>query len=401
MRLLGLAVACVLTITGVQIVPNTAMAQASASQAEPIPFSENYIALYYFKTTKEPLDIPATAALSEEVRFASPFDKQKRQAAEEERIRKGLETSSSDRLLTVNINTNISAYDPVAKDFSIELFEIGRYIPFSAYNRGFQLIFENAEAYRALTPSEADARRINDKPYARSVTAKVDFHLSGAGDPTGATTSSNTVRAVITKVRLIAGGKPLLPDIVVTAAPTVLPIAQNKSPNEWSVGGLHLGMTKDVFAAAAKDAYGNAPKFEFGQNTSCGDTMLVVPGYTAIVGAVCVTYTTDGSGIVKQFTVKQITGETPESKEGFRKLLVDKFGAVTFTGNYGQFGWGELVGSNSARNYTVYAASYRAKTRGESSSGYGGTPALEITITDPDYARSKLPAQASPMSPKL
>ena len=386
-----------------------AASQAAPSQSagNTIEFTDNYGALFYYKASKEPFDIAAAAAKSRSVQFASPIDRAKLQAAEEERIRKGLETVSTEQSLTVNVSVFISPYDPEKKEFSIDLFEQGHYIPVEAYGKDFQLIFENAESYRALKAQEADTRKINNTLYASSAKAVVDFRLTGAGDPTGIAGSVNTIRGIVTRVRLFNGGKQLVPDIVHDIGIPTAVAAQDKAPNEWMIQGLHLGMSEPEFEAAAKSAYGNSTNYQFGREDQfqredqCGgpNPLAVVAGIAVTPGAVCITFTADKAGIIKQFSVRQVVGYSKDAYDALRKLLIDKFGAVKYKDEAG-LGWGQLVGKQAAHNYTVWGGLYGARTRYEHDGG--GQPAMMITITDPDFARSQLPAAPVPVTgPKL
>lgn len=402
MKISQLSIAALAGFVGIQSSTAVAFAESSSlTTMEVVPFANNYGALFYYKTSNEAFDIDAAAANAREVQTAGPFDKQKQQAMEADRIRKALAEVNGDRLLTISVITSISTYDQARQEFSIGLFEEGKYIPFNAYGRDFHLIFENAEAYRVLMLSETEARKVNDQSFAKAVTVKVDFHLSGAGDPTGTSVSTNTVRALVTKIRILDNGKPLLPDIVSKNASAPAPLVQVKAANDWAVRGLHLGMAREAFEVEAKAAYASSAKFELGRDDACGGQFNLVTVLRVVPGSVCVIYVADAAGLVKQFSVKQITGDSPESKDGFRALLIDKFGAVAHRGKFGEFGWGELVGQQDGKNYTVYAIAYRAMTSDERIQASSGTPALEITITDPEFARSRLPKPPAAVAPKL
>ena len=363
------------------------------SNGSVIEFTDTYGALFYYKASKEPFDIAAAAAKTQSVQSASPIDRAKVQAAEEERLRKGLETVSTDQAQTVNVSVAISPYDPEKKEFSIDLFEPDHFLPIYIYGQQFHLVFENGEFYRAIKLDGDAARKINSTSFGVTATAKVDFHLTGAGDPTGMTVSTNTIRAAVTRVRLFDRGKQILPDIVADKAEPTAVTVLDKAPKDWTVQGLHLGMATQEFTAAAKTAYGSSPNFQFGGYDRCGGPgRLFVKGDKAIPGTVCITFTADKSGVIKQFSVQQIVDNSKDAFNNMRKLLIDKFGAVKFRDDMG-FGWGELVGKQASSNYTVSANLYSAQTESDWSYGGKGIPALTITITDPDLARSKLPAQ--------
>jgi len=157
-------------------------------------------------------------------------------------------------------------------------------------------------------------------------------------------------------------------------------------------------MSKTSFEAAARAAYGAA--VHLGADRDCGSATIPVGGEVVTPGTVCITYAADPSGVIKQFTVKQITSTGADDHDAFRKMLVEKFGPVTYK-ERGGYGWGELVGSQSAEHYTVAATVYDANTMSDMTSGTRGIPALTITVTDPDFARAQLRASAQGGAPKL
>jgi hypothetical protein len=92
MRIAALVLAATVIAGSIGGAAVPAIAQAPAATTAPVEFTGNYGALFYYKTTQEAFDVAAAAAMSKDVQMASPFDKAKRQVAEEERFRKGLET---------------------------------------------------------------------------------------------------------------------------------------------------------------------------------------------------------------------------------------------------------------------------------------------------------------------
>ncbi len=383
-----------LMVTNIAAAPAMGLAAELAVQLQP-----EYAALYYYKASGEPFDFAAAANLAPSVAKANAFDKQQAAQAEIDRLHKASDQVTGDRTFLTSVNTPISDYDFGAGEFSIGMFGPGSFVPMAAFNKRYQLIFENADAIRAIKMPKEEARQFDAAiGPGRAVVAQVYYRLTGAGDPTGVSASANTIRAQVSKVRLLKLSGAVLKDIEapseVSQAAAVKP-----TPAVPDVHGLRLGMTEAALTEAAKSGFAGAP-LSIGNDEPCGGiTFLALKLPTP--GAVCVKYEL-GAGVVTHLVVRQVLADSPSIANDIRLALIDKYGPVAVADRSG-YGFGTpLSASRQPKDYSISASLDFHVTTTNYDAGARGVPVLAITLTDPASAPGhSAAAPASPTAPKL
>jgi hypothetical protein len=328
-------------------------------------FDPEQAALIYHKLSGEPLDFNAIAQRSRAVTRASGFDRPDALKAEIARLQRELDAADPAREFKIRVNDSVSQYDHDRGEFSITLFQPGYFVPIQAFGRQYQIAFANNEAARPIAMPKETAREFDAQlnRIGRSVVNEIRFRIVGQGDPSGAVTGANVVRAEILGARLLdRAGR-------VVFTPNVVPLAAAAAPGPAGAGdsgaafdlasadvaGLRVGVKAKDLEATLQRLFGQVARMPAGKNADprFGGTLAVndlgcvhVPGRRNNVGpgSVCVTAYYDTGEVVRSVRVERVFPYV--DGEVFRKTLVARYGAVAAARNLGSsysLGWGPEV----------------------------------------------------------
>ncbi len=333
-------------------------ARAAAQQADGMDPTQ--VALLYHKLSGAPLDLRAVAEASDPVRRASSFDRPDAIKAEVARLTSQLASAAATQEFTASINDRISEYDHQHGEFSITLFTPGYYMPVQVFGQEYQVVFANAERFRAITMAKDSARdfdiRLNG--IGRNVLDEILFRIVGKGDPAGAVTGARVVRAEILSARLLdrEGRVVYVPRgaaaVAVTVAGSAIPAFD---PGRADVAGFRIGVRVKDLEATLNRIVGPASRHAPGKGAFPGFAGVLGANedgcYTSIgrsespgPGAVCVTAFFDGDDVVRSIRIERLfpwfDGEV------FRQTLTSRYGAVAGAQSAGDrysLGWGPEV----------------------------------------------------------
>ena len=245
---------CLMVLLVLLPVPHALAQAGSGTPEEDIIFT-------YHQLTGRPFDVQTVAQSSRLVQSASGFDRPEVLKQEVERLNGRIESQDPAREYTLSINSYISDYDHDRGEFSINLFEPGAYVPLwyevGYRNVQYHLVFANGAGIRAIRMPKEEARAFDGEIMrggSRNVLIETKFRVTGAGDPTGAVSGQEVIRAELTGVRLLHGNGNELYTPVLAATP-----AAPKAPFDaraLDVAGLRIGVDADDFASALERLYG-------------------------------------------------------------------------------------------------------------------------------------------------
>lgn len=366
-------------------------ASAHAGLAQGGGLDGRAVALTWHKVSREPLDFRAAAERSDAVTHASNFDRPDATKAEAARLEHDLAAMDASREFVVRVSDNISEYDHDRGEFSVMLFKPGFFVDVPAFAQQYRLVFANAEQARAIKMAKDEARVFDAKLNAtgRAVVDEIHFRVTGTGDPSGAVTGQQVIRAEITSAQMLdrAGAVVFAPKMLVSAAsPTTQPnpsstSGTSKSPGPSAssaaldVAGLRVGMkAKDLertlrrlFGPTTREASSKSWFPGFRSALVVNDMKCVeLPGRgrAPAPGTVCVTAFLDGDDIVRSIRVERVFPYV--DAEVFRATLVRRYGPVTDAKESGTYalGWGppidKLLAYDQSGPHTAVAAYYEA-----------------------------------------
>jgi Domain of unknown function (DUF4852) len=374
---------------------------AGAGFAQNDGFDEEAVALAYHKISGEPLDFRMLAERSDAVSRASNFDRPDAVQAEMARLQSMAAAASPTREFTVSINDTISEYDHARGEFSINLFSPGHFVPIAAFRRQYQLVFANAESARAMPMPKDEARSFDTEMRGvyRRVVNEVRFRVVGKGDPAGAVSGAQVIRAEILSARLLDKEGRLIFAPKVAPAVAATPVDNVKAAfaiARADVAGFRVGVkAKDLEAALTRliGAVRRGPASE--ASGRFAGALLVndlacrsLPGRRpAQPGMVCVTALYDKDEVVRSIRIERIFSWL--DGESFRRAVTQKYGPVANARNSGNaflLGWGpevELAGPGTARH--ALTANYHAI---EDFMGLNRIPEIRVVLDliDPVWA---------------
>jgi len=374
----------------------------NVAHAQEGELDDRLVALTYHKVASKPLDLQAAAEQSEVVRRASNFDRPDALRAEAERIGRELSAADPRHEFSVRVTDNISEYDHARGEFSVSLFKPGMYVQSPSFRQQYMIVFDNAESARAIAMPKEQARafdaRLNQA--GRGVVDEIRFRVVGDGDPSGAVTGQNVVRATLTSVRVLdrAGAVLFTPTLapgaaVASSSPgTATPPAFDAARAD--VAGLRVGVKAKDFESTVGRLFGKVSRV----NRSEG----WYPGYAAALevnsmgcmsipgrrqggepGNVCVTAYLDGDDIVRGVRIERMFSFV--DPETFRSTLVRRYGPVASAkeaGSY-QLGWGPEIDAHlaygSSGPHTALTATYAADEDMMSRS-LNAAPRIRVTL---------------------
>lgn len=317
-------------------------------------FDEESVALIYHKITGEPLDVRAVAEQSEVVRRTSNFDRPDVIKAETARLQQQLNAANPARSFVIRVSDSITEYDHSRGEFSIRLFTPGSYVPVTAFNQQYQLVFANAESARAIAMPKDQAREFDAQlnRTVRQVTGEIHFRIIGKGDPSGGVTGARVVRAEMTAARLLdsSGNVVFTPKV----APFQAAASSGGSPFGLAVAdiaGFRVGVKAKDLETTLTRLFGPAQRSAAkGTGWFAGkltvNEMGCVPMFgrrSPQPGSVCVTAHVDRDGIVRSIRVERVFSYF--DAEIFRKAVTQKYGPVASAAGGSDFvlGWGPEV----------------------------------------------------------
>lgn len=326
-----------------------------STQAQVEDDESRRIALAYHQLSGDPLDLAGIAERSAALRRVSNFDRPDALAAEIRRLEDQLASADAAEEFVMQISDRISEYDHDAGEFSITLFQPGYYIPLTAFDQQYQVVFANAESARAIPLPRDDAREFDRRLNAayRRVTTEVRFRVTGRGDPAGAVTGARVVRAELLGSRILdTAGR-------VMHTPTVVPVAALAAagptfdPNTADVAGFRVGASVGDMVGTLERLFGAVERGAPGSDAPAGYTGILrvnsmgctnLPGRReARPGAVCITAHFDQNEIVRAIRVERLF--PPLQADVVRQALVARYGPVASAGGSTGFtlGWGPEV----------------------------------------------------------
>ncbi|HEV7993740.1 MAG TPA: DUF4852 domain-containing protein [Gemmatimonadaceae bacterium] len=386
---------------------------ASTVQAQAGDLDDRLVALTYHKVTGKPLDLQAAAEQSDVVRRAANFDRPDATRAESERIGRELASADARHEFTVRVNDNISEYDHARGEFSVSLFKPGMYLQSDAFRQQYLIVFDNAESARAIAMPKEQARtfdaRLNQS--GRGVVDEIHFRVVGDGDPSGAVTGQNVVRATLVSVRVLdrAGAVLFTPNIGAAAvASKSADGAANTTAFDAAhadVAGLRVGVKARDFETTVGRLFGKVARVKRSDGWYPGYAAALevnsmgcmsIPGrrHGGEPGNVCVTAYLDGDDVVRGVRVERMFSFI--DAETFRSTLVRRYGPVTAAKEAGgyQLGWGPEIDPHLAYSssgpHTALTATYAADEDMMSSS-LNAAPRIRVTLqlVDAGWATSK------------
>jgi hypothetical protein len=374
---------------------------------------DRLLALTYHKVTSKPLDLNAAAEQSDAVRRASNFDRPDVTRAESERIGRDLAAADARHEFTVRVNDNVSEYDHARGEFSVSLFKPGMYLQSDAFRQQYLIVFDNAESARAIAMPKEQARtfdaRLNGT--GRNVIDEIRFRVVGDGDPSGAVTGQNVVRATLVSVRVLdRDGSVLFTPAIGAAAVASAPAQGAASAPAFDaahadVAGLRVGVKAHDFETTVGRLFGKVSRIKRSDGW--------YPGYAAALevnsmgcmsipgrrrggepGNVCVTAYLDGDDVVRGVRIERVFSFV--DAESFRSTLVRRYGPVASASQAGgyQLGWGPAIDSHlaygSSGPHTALSAIY-AEDEDMMSRSLNAAPRIRVTLqlVDAGWAASR------------
>jgi hypothetical protein len=387
-----------------------ALLAPSAARAQAGELDDRLVALTYHKVTGQPLDIDAAAARTDAARSATNFDRPDVIKAEAARLASELAAVDPKHEFVVRVGDNVSEYDHERGTFTIPLFTPGFYVIANAFGEEYRIAFDNGQAASTIPMPKEEARTFDARlrQQGRNVLDEIHFRVVGDGDPAGAVTGRNVVRATIVSARVLdrEGTVLFTPSLTATsgavagaAATPAFDIARA------DVAGLRVG-------GKAKDLETTLGRL-FGKVTRVPRGNGWYPGYAASLevnsmgcmtitgrrhggeeGNVCVTAYLDGDDVVRAVRIERVFPFIDQ--ESFRATLVRRYGAVSgasAAGNYA-LGWGPEVDATLAYDrsgpHTALSAFYDIE-EDLMSSALNAAPKIRVTLqlVDAPWAAAK------------
>ena len=369
----------------------------AASRAQDGGLDDRQVALTYHRVTGKPLDLLAAAERTDAARSASNFDRPDVVKREAEQIGRELSATDGRREFVVRVGDAVSEYDHARGEFSVPLFKPGFYVQSDAFGQQYRIVFDNAASASAIAMPKEQARafdaRLNQQ--GRSVLDEIHFRVVGAGDPNGAVTGANVIRATILSARILDRAGALLFTPSIASAPST-PAASAPSFDLASadVAGLRVGgKAKDLettigrlFGRVARiprsngwyDGYAAALEVNsMGCMTIAGRRKGGEPGNVCIIAYL------DGDDVVRAVRIERVFPFVDQ--ETFRSTLVRRYGAVAdANGSLGySLGWGPAVDESLAYDrggpHTALTAHY-ATEEDMLSSSLNAAPRIRVTL---------------------
>ena len=389
-----------------------ALSGATAS-AQDGDLDDRLVALTYHKIANKPLDLTAAAEQSDAVRRASNFDRPDVTRAESERLGRELAAADAGHEFTVKVNDNISEYDHERGEFTVNLFKPGMYLQSDAFRQQYMIVFDNAESARAIAMPKEQARdfdaRLNQS--GRGVVDEIRFRVVGDGDPSGAVTGQNVVRATLVAVRVLdrTGAVLFTPTLSAAGVASASSAGGAAAPAfdaaHADVAGLRVGVKAKDFETTVGRLFGKVSRV--GRNESWypgyaaalevnSMACMTIPGRrnSGLPGNVCVTAFLDADDIVRGVRIERMFSFV--DAETFRSTLVRRYGPVTAANQAGGYalGWGPTVDPklaySSSGPLTALVASY-AEDEDMMSRSLNAAPRIRVTLqlVDAGWAASK------------
>lgn len=341
------------------------LAIAPALAAAPVDFDPEHVALAFHKVSGEALDLEGAARVMPAYYGAPNFDKPEVLSRLVGELEKSLEGTDAGQEFVIRVNNDsIGEYDHGLGEFSIGNFDKGTYVPFSAFNRNYKLVFANAEGSRAIRMTRDDARAFDEvlRAMHRQVTTEVHFRVIGSGDPTGTLTvrrgyNEHVVRAEVLGARVLdrQQGRVLHVAAVVpvgqepaTASPP-RPVIPPLTPSNAEVAGFRVSVPAATLVDTLERTYGPVRR---GSPPSDADPRITgllevnqlacrsIPGRHLAVGTVCVTALVDEDDIVRSIKVERVFPRV--ETEALRTAMLARYGA-TADAQSPALAWGPIV----------------------------------------------------------
>ena len=385
----------------------------STARAQEGDLDDRLVALTYHKLTSKPLDLEAAAQQSDAVRRASNFDRPDVTRAEAERLGRDLAAADGRHEFSVRVSDNISEYDHARGEFSVSLFKPGMYLQSDAFRQQYLIVFDNAESARAIAMPKEQARAFDTRlnQGGRGVVDEIHFRVVGDGDPSGAVTGQNVVRATLVSVRVLDRAGAVLFTPTLSAAPATASSSPSAAATpafdlvHADVAGLKVGVKAKDFEATVGRLFGKVSRVKRSDGWYPGYAALLevnsmgcmsIPGrrHGGEPGNVCVTAYLDGDDVVRGVRIERMFSFL--DPETFRSTLVRRYGAVSGAKEAGgyQLGWGPEIDPklaySSSGPHTALTATYAADEDMMSSS-LNTAPRIRVTLqlVDAGWAASK------------
>jgi len=333
--------------------PVIALAQEEELDAEKL-------ALTYYKVAGKPFDFEAVVNLSPPVQSATNFDKPDVMRKEIARMHAVQDQASDKTEFSVAVNNSISDYDHEHGEFSVALFEAGSYLPVYFNKHEYRVVFANAERARSIPMADKEQARAFDQEllrHSRAATTNIKFRVVGAGDPAGAVSGEDVVRAELLSAQTVDRDSKVLTTANLSgSAAAAAPVAFSAA--SLDVAGLRVGVKVDELEAAIARLYGKPARTERGKNVDYDarfagslelDLMrcINVPGghrHVPQPGDICLRAFYDSDDIVRSILIQRVFGKV--DTEVVRRAALTRYGPASNVENAGTgyvLGWGPAL----------------------------------------------------------
>ena len=331
----------------------------SAQNPPPDDLDPEKLALTYYKVAGKAFDFDPIANLSAPVQSATSFDKPDVMRKEVARMHAVQDQATDKTEFSVAVANSITDYDHAHGEFSVALFEAGSYLPVYFNKHEYRVVFANAERARAIPMPDKEQARAFDQEllrHSRAVTTNIRFRVIGAGDPAGAVSGEDVVRAELLSAQTVDRDGKVLTTANLSGAPAAAPA--QFSAAALDVAGLRIGVKVNELQAAIERLYGKPTRTERGKSADYDERFagyleldlmrcLDIPGghrHVPQPGDICLRAFYDSDEIVRSILIQRVFATV--DTEVVRRAALNRYGPASTVENAGTgyvLGWGPTL----------------------------------------------------------